>query len=420
MNLNQLKYLIRESVVGLLNEKAKKKNVLKISEKPDPLHHLQGSKKLGGSNKGKKKEIKATTSVSDEACEVECHDDVDDYVKVFHEKSDTDQHEAEDDFKFSKKTEKTKKQKPQSEIKAENYARKLSLVEGWFGIGDDVAPDDDDGQRSMDPFNMKKLRGHFMGKKYESSDESKNAFYDASEMRLCFGSSLKRNEMLNITTIFDLLDRLSYILDDCNLKYMTISPYSVEQAKKLYTRDAKGSGLFVICLNVTEEYNLWSEIHLNEEQNDMSLIYDKYGKPDLNGDDAWADFWNWLLKDVLKVEMVDTRLFSNLKNKNDSQGFDLQGVGCYVTAGLDDKIENMIDKLDRLKSKGIPKDKSGKLQYLLKILKNNRWPADNKELTDQQKSDIKAEIQKMRRENESWSSWGKRGLGLDDENEDDI
>jgi hypothetical protein len=105
----QLRKIISECVQKILSEK--KKNILKVGEKPDPLHHLQGSKKISGGKKSKKIEKKGETAIDkeeqDDDCET-CEDDVDDKVKVFHEKNDEDQHEALDDFEFQpqKKSEK--------------------------------------------------------------------------------------------------------------------------------------------------------------------------------------------------------------------------------------------------------------------------------------------------------------------------
>ena len=109
MLLSQLKQIIREGVQEILSEK--KKNILKVGEKPDPLHHLQGSKKINGGKKSKKIEKKGETAIDKEEqgddCET-CEDDVYDKVKVFHEKNDEGQHEAMDDFEFQpqKKSEK--------------------------------------------------------------------------------------------------------------------------------------------------------------------------------------------------------------------------------------------------------------------------------------------------------------------------
>ena len=99
MLLSQLKQIIREGVQEMLSEK--KKNILKVGEKPDPLHHLQGSKKISGGKKSKKIEKKETVIDKEEHDDCKtCEDDVDDKVKVFHEKNDEDQHEALDDFEF--------------------------------------------------------------------------------------------------------------------------------------------------------------------------------------------------------------------------------------------------------------------------------------------------------------------------------
>lgn len=108
MLLSQLKQIIREGVQEILSEK--KKNILKVGEKPDPLHHLQGSKKVSGIGKKSKKLEKKETDVGKEErddCET-CEDEVTDKVKVFHEKNDEGQHEAMDDFEFQpqKKSEK--------------------------------------------------------------------------------------------------------------------------------------------------------------------------------------------------------------------------------------------------------------------------------------------------------------------------
>ena len=85
---------------------------------------------------------------------------------------------------------------------------------------------------------------------------------------------------------------------------------------------------------------------------------------------------------------------------------------------IKNQIETIVEKLTKMKSRGIPKDKSGKFQFLLKMLKNNKW-LDGNDLTSEQKKNIKAEIKKMRQSDESWSNWGKRSLGLDDEQEDE-
>ena len=103
----QLRKIISECVQQILNEK---KNILKVGEKPDPLHHLQGSKKISGGKKSKKIEKKETTVDKEkhDDCET-CEDDVDDKVKVFHEKNEEDQHEALDDFEFQPKKKSEKK-----------------------------------------------------------------------------------------------------------------------------------------------------------------------------------------------------------------------------------------------------------------------------------------------------------------------
>jgi hypothetical protein len=92
MQLNELKQIIRASVKQILSEK---KNVLKVGEKPDPLHHLSGSKKFSS----KKSKNTSKEKNNTENCDT-CNDDVEDDVKVFHEKSDDEKHEKLEDFEF--------------------------------------------------------------------------------------------------------------------------------------------------------------------------------------------------------------------------------------------------------------------------------------------------------------------------------
>lgn len=303
-----------------------------------------------------------------------------------------------------------------------HFLKEGGIFSDLFGLNnDDVAPDDDNGQRSLDSYPMKMMRGWLTGKKIQKTDNPVNEFFDASGYKLCFGNdSFEPDERVSLNLIGKLLNNLADILDDCDLPVMTITPYSEAQARKLFPRNPKnGLGLFVICLGVAEsQYDLWENISLNEDSNEMSLIYQKYGKPDRI--DGWSGFWDWLLKDVMKIRhLPDKRLFTALnKNSNSNQGIDVEGVNCYFTIGVQDQIENIVEKLTKMKNRGIPKDKSGKFQFLLKMLKNNKW-IDGNELTPEQKTNIKAEIKKMRQSGESWKNWGKRNLGLDDEQEDE-
>jgi hypothetical protein len=93
MQLSELKQIIRAGVKQMLSEK---KNILKIGEKPDPLHHLSSSKKFGGVKKSKNADKEKSNA---ENCDT-CDDDLEDDVKVFHEKSDDDKHEKLEDFEF--------------------------------------------------------------------------------------------------------------------------------------------------------------------------------------------------------------------------------------------------------------------------------------------------------------------------------
>ena len=98
---SQLRKIISECVKQILNEK---KNILKIGEKPDPLHHLQGSKKIKTtiSKNNDKKKMQNT----DDCCEPEEKKVQKKHKKskVFHEKSDEFQHETLEDFNFNKKS----------------------------------------------------------------------------------------------------------------------------------------------------------------------------------------------------------------------------------------------------------------------------------------------------------------------------
>jgi len=153
MNLNQLKYLIRESVIGVLSEK---KNILKIGEKPDPLNHLTQSKKFTV-KKSKvtgddKKSAKTTSKKSDCGCGcngTDCDDEKDKKSKVFHEKSDEYQHESLDDFDwddFHGKKKNNDKQKSKN-LKQEHSNRWLNsflLEEDMPNMNDlDLNIDDD-------------------------------------------------------------------------------------------------------------------------------------------------------------------------------------------------------------------------------------------------------------------------------------
>ena len=301
-----------------------------------------------------------------------------------------------------------------------HFLKEGGIFSDLFGLNnDDVAPDDDNGQRSLDPHEMKMMRGWSTGKQIQKTDNPVNEFFDASRYKLCFGDDIfNSDERVSLNLIGKLLNNLADILDDCDLPVMTITPYSEEQARKLFPRNPKsGLGLFVICLGVAEsQYDLWENINLNENSNEMSLIYQKYGKPDqING---WSGFWDWLLKDIMKIQTIDKRLFTALKNKNSNQGIEVEGVNCYFVRDIKNQIETIVEKLTKMKNRGIPKDESGKFQFLLKMLKNNKW-IDGNELTPEQKTNIKAEIKKMRQSGESWKNWSKRNLGLDDEQEDE-
>ena len=133
-----------------------------------------------------------------------------------------------------------------------------------FGLSNDVAPDDDNGQRSLDPHEMKMMRGWSTGKQIQKTNNPVNEFFDASGYKLCFGDSFKRDEIVSLNLIGKLLNNLSDILDECDLSVMTITPYSEEQARKLFPRNPKnGLGLFVICLGVAEsQYDIKNMVNL--------------------------------------------------------------------------------------------------------------------------------------------------------------
>jgi len=126
MQLNELKQIIRAGVKQILSEK---KNILKIGEKPDPLHHLSGSKKFGGVKKPKKAG-KEKSNV--ENCDT-CDDDLEDDVKVFHEKSDEDKHEKLEDFEFDvedndEEPKSTPKKSKKEKLQKENKYRLTNLL----------------------------------------------------------------------------------------------------------------------------------------------------------------------------------------------------------------------------------------------------------------------------------------------------
>lgn len=116
----QLQKIISECVKQILSEK---KNILKIGEKPDPLHHLQGSKKVKTATS---KDVKEKNSKKKDDCgcgcngKADCNDKekIQNQSKVFHEKSDEFQHEALDDFDFDDFNGKTKKDS--KKLKKEN------------------------------------------------------------------------------------------------------------------------------------------------------------------------------------------------------------------------------------------------------------------------------------------------------------
>lgn len=122
-----------------------------------------------------------------------------------------------------------------------------------FGLNNDVAPDDDKGQRSLDPYEMKKMRGYFTNNKISKDEKNNNEFFDASGYKLC--GKFKSNLGINLDIIFKLLNNLVDILEENeNATVMTISPYSVEIAKKTYYKDPGNNlRLFVICLDVQNQ-----------------------------------------------------------------------------------------------------------------------------------------------------------------------
>jgi hypothetical protein len=278
-----------------------------------------------------------------------------------------------------------------------------------FGLNNDVVPDDDKGQRSLDPYEMKKMRGYFTNNKISKDEKNNNEFFDASGYKLC--GKFKSNLGINLDIIFKLLNNLVDILEENeNATVMTISPYSVEIAKKTYYKDPGNNlRLFVICLDVTKSSNLWNEIDLVSASHDINIIYEEYGKP--SESEGWTGFWNWLLKDLIKARTVSTKLFSNVN----------YAVNCYSMIGLIDDIKEHIDKFKKMKSRGElqhvkGKDKSRNTLYdaLIDELYNN------KNLTDAEKNQIKLKIKKIRREeNESWINKGKKYLGLQDD-EDEV
>ena len=115
----QLRKIISECVQQILSEK---KNILKVGEKPDPLYHLQGSKKVKTAVSKEKRNKKKS---DDCGCgcngKTDCNDDKEKtqkQSKVFHEKSDEFQHESLDDFDFDDFNGKTKKDS--KKLKKEN------------------------------------------------------------------------------------------------------------------------------------------------------------------------------------------------------------------------------------------------------------------------------------------------------------
>ena len=111
---SQLRKIISECVKQILNEK---KNILKIGEKPDPLHHLQGSKKVKTTTSKEKNNKKKDDCGCGCNGKKDCDDDkkkVQKQSKVFHEKSDEFQHESLDDFDFDDFNGKTKKDSKKS------------------------------------------------------------------------------------------------------------------------------------------------------------------------------------------------------------------------------------------------------------------------------------------------------------------
>lgn len=156
MQLNELKQIIRASVKQILSEK---KNVLKLGDKPDPLHHLNQSKKITSSKKSnnitmsnEKGVKKSSSKKSDCGCGcngTDCDDEKDKKSKVFHEKSDEHQHESLDDFDwddFHGKKKSNDKQKSKNLKQEHSNSRWLNslLEEDTSNMNDlDLNIDDD-------------------------------------------------------------------------------------------------------------------------------------------------------------------------------------------------------------------------------------------------------------------------------------
>jgi len=152
----ELKQIIRAGVKQILNEK---KNILKLGDKPDPLYHLNNSKKLGSKKSNdainsNEKVKKSSSSVKKNDCGcgcngTDCDDEKDKKSKVFHEKSDEYQHESLDDFDwddFHGKKKNNDKQKSKN-LKQEHSNRWLNsflLEEDMPNMNDlDLNIDDD-------------------------------------------------------------------------------------------------------------------------------------------------------------------------------------------------------------------------------------------------------------------------------------
>ncbi len=272
----------------------------------------------------------------------------------------------------------------------------------FFGLGDDeeekkevVKDDDEETQERNARISQGELKkkgmiaSFFSGE--EGYDEANGNYYVKEDAELfCLGMNWRD---CNFQKMVELYENLVDVVTDGreengNLKYFTISPYSVSIASKIYK---KTQDVLVICLDIAETntFRLWSEIippkvwkrefglnwkwlclpflavmalgfgpwvigitgsiasynmlptdKIKRYDNPFDFIYDKFGEYDES--EGWWGWWNWLLKNfrVEEQEMNDRLSSSGLKKMN---YFSIQSL-----LEQNNKLKNNFNKLDEL------------------------------------------------------------------------
>ena len=355
------------------NSKKLKKKLLWVSKNaPDPLHHLQGSKKVKKTSQSDQKKSKSDID-DEEDCGCGCNDE---------------ECEDDDDWDFEDQSWEEVKNSKKKTVKE---GRRVSLREETW---------------------TSKLGKALTGRSHELTTANKTII-DASDYELCGDK-----EYINIESLIDLIKELYDIFDENDLlgsqsKYFTITPFGVDQASKIYKN--AGHDLYVICLGVGENsYNLWDKF---KESNDLKILQ-KLVKKEIS-EKNWASLWNWLLS-ILSVGTTNKAGDIDLSRFEKNGG----GVKCYSINNFVINFKNKVSKLQSAaeeveseKNKILDdKDRKKKLGYdnplvvgLIRMLKRGK-DLENNKLTPEKIRIIKDKIKEELKKDESWGDWaGRKG-----------